>query len=62
MILRFKIWQVLTVSNIAVIVKYMTANRMIEYIYNGIVENIAQEFEELGSIMAVFNFDYGDEF
>lgn len=36
---------------------------MEEYIYNGIVENIAQEFgRELGSIMAVFNFDYGDEF
>ena len=62
MILRFKIWQVLTVS-IMVIVKYMTENQVIEYIYNGIVENIAQEFErELGSIMAVFNFDYGDEF
>lgn len=42
-----------------VIVKYMTENQVIEYIYNGIVENIAQEF---GSIMAVFNFDYGDEF
>ena len=62
MIPRFKIWQVLTVS-IMVIVKYMTENQVIEYIYNGIVENIAQEFErELGSIMAVFNFDYGDEF
>ena len=62
MILRFKICQVLTVS-IMVIVKYMTENQVIEYIYNGIVENIAQEFErELGSIMAVFNFDYGDEF
>ena len=62
MILRFKIRQVLTVS-IMVIVKYMTENQVIEYIYNGIVENIAQEFErELGSIMAVFNFDYGDEF
>ena len=46
-----------------VIVKHMTENQVIEYIYNGIVENIAQEFErELGSIMAVFNFDYGDEF
>ena len=42
-----------------VIVKYMTENQVIEYIYNGIVENIAQEFErELGSIMAVFNFDF----
>ena len=62
MILRFKICLVLTVS-IMVIVKYMTENQVIEYIYNGIVENIAQEFErELGSIMAVFNFDYGDEF
>ena len=56
------ILQVLTVS-IMVIVKYMTENQVIEYIYNGIVENIAQEFErELGSIMAVFNFDYCDEF
>ena len=46
-----------------VIVKYMTENQVIEYIYNGIVENIAQEFErELGSIMAGFNFDYGGGF
>ena len=46
-----------------VIVKYMTENQVIEYIYNGIVENIAQEFERvLGCIMAVFIFDFGDDF
>lgn len=36
---------------------------MEEYVYNGIVENIAQAFErELGDIKAVYNFDLGDEF
>ena len=36
---------------------------MEEFIYNGIIKNIAQEFERaLGNIMAVYNFDYGDEF
>lgn len=36
---------------------------MEDYVYNDIVQNIAQAFErELGNIDAVYNFDYGDEF
>ncbi len=36
---------------------------MEEYIYNNVIKNIAQEFERsIKNIVAVYNFDYGDEF
>lgn len=36
---------------------------MDEFVYNGIIKNIAQEFQRsIGNISAVYNFDYGDEF
>ena len=34
-----------------------------DFIYNNIIDNIAQEFERLiGNIKTVYNFDYGNEF
>ena len=36
---------------------------MDDFIYNNIIDNIAQEFERLiGNIKTVYNFDYGNEF